>query len=116
MGYMKTRLEDLYPARTFWVHPQVSAIHADSIHVVHRIFCVVLVEESDEGETPTFLGVAITRDVHIPNLAIFRKDFVKVLRRCAIRQIVHFQGCHALNVWRPSTVRHLWAVSLRLWK
>lgn len=89
------------------LHSQFAPVEQGPIHGVHCILGVPLVVESHKGEASALLRVTITRNVHISYTAILFKHATEGFGRGSVRQIVHFQGSHALDIGRGPTVTHL---------
>lgn len=84
------------------LHAQLPPVQHGPVHGVHRVLGVALVVEANEGEAAAFLGVAVPRDVDVAHPAVLLEHAAERLRGRAVRQVVHFQGRHALHIgWRP---------------
>lgn len=88
------------------LHAELPSIQQGSVHGVHCVLGVAFVVEADEGEAAALLCVAVPRDVNVPDPAILLEDPPQRLRGGAVRQVVHFEGSHAVYVWRRPAVTH----------
>lgn len=85
---------------------QLAAVQQRAIHGVHRVLGVALVVEAHEGEAAALLGVPVPRDVHVPDSAVLLEHPAQGLWLGPVREVVHFEGSHAVDVWRRPTVTH----------
>lgn len=85
---------------------QLSSVQPPAVHRLHGILSIPSVIVSDECKPSAFSAKSVSRDVHVANLAIFLEGAPQILGRGAVRQIIHFQGRHALNIRWSSPVRH----------
>lgn len=86
--------------------PQLPAVQQRSVHGVHRVFGVPFVVEPDESEAPALFRVAVSGNVDVPHPAVLLEHPAEGFGRCSVRQVVHFEGSHAVDVRRRPTVIH----------
>lgn len=82
------------------LYSHLSSVEHISVHLVHSILGISLVEVSDESESPGFLCKTISRNVNIANFTITFKYWLQFLRGNTIREIVNLQANHSLNIGR----------------
>lgn len=85
---------------------QLSAVQQRAIHGVHCVLGVALVVKADEGEAPALLGVSVSGNIDVPDPSVLLKHSSKGLGLRSVRQVVHFEGSHAVDVRRRPTVSH----------
>lgn len=86
--------------------PQLPSVQERAVHGVHRIFGVPFVVETHKREPPAFFRVAVSGDVDVPYPAILLENPSESFGRSSVREVVHFEGNHAINVWRRPAVTH----------
>lgn len=99
------------------LHPKLPPVEQRTVHGVHGVLRVALVEETHKGKPAALFGVPIAGNVDISHTAVLLKNASQSLGRSSIRKVVHFQGGHSLHVWRRPPVAHvLRCVKLRMIK
>lgn len=89
------------------LNPKLPPVEQRTVHCIHGVLCVALVEETHKGETAALFGVSIPGNIDISHTTVLLKNSTKSLRRCSIRKVIHFQGGHSLHVWRRPPVAHV---------
>lgn len=87
--------------------PQLASVQERAVHGVHGVLGVPFIVEAHEGEAAAVLRVAVSRDVHVPDSAVLFEHAPEGLRCRPVRQVVHFQGRHAVDVGRRPSVTHV---------
>lgn len=59
------------------LHPELPAVEERSVHGVHGVLGVALVQEAHEGEAAALLGVPVPGDVHVPDAAVLIEHFAQ---------------------------------------
>lgn len=89
------------------LHTKLLAIRHDPVESVHGILHLVLEVEADEGEAAGQSRDAIPEDVHVASAPILLEHrSLQGVGRCAVGQVVHLEGSHALDIGRTATVTH----------
>lgn len=86
---------------------ELPAVEHGAVHGVDGILGVPLVVEADEGEAAALAGEAVAGDVDVAHLAVLLEHPLQRLGRRAVRQVVHFQRGHPLDVRRHPPVTHV---------
>lgn len=86
--------------------PQLPSVQQRSVHGVHRVFGVPFVVEPNEREAPTLFRVAVSGNVDVSHPPVLLEHPAEGFGRCSVRQVVHFEGSHAVDVRRRPTVIH----------
>lgn len=89
------------------LHPKLPPVEQRTVHRVHGVLRVALVEETHKGKTAALFGVSIPGNIDISHAAVLLKNASQSLWRSSIRKVIHFQGGHSLHVWRRPPVAHV---------
>jgi len=87
------------------VHAQVAPVEVVPVEALDGVGGIALVKEANKAESARIASVAITWDVAIANLAVALKLASQRFGRRSVRQIVHFQRNHTIDIGR-STCSH----------
>lgn len=89
------------------LHPELPAVKERSVHGVHGVLGVSLIQKANEGEASALLRVPVPGDVHVPDAPVLLEHSSQGLRWGSVGEVVHFKRGHPLDVRRRPSVVHL---------